>query len=93
MTSRGDQREKLSYAFDLYDLDESGYLDINELNTIIFAMFDMLNTEKDRAHSYSLAQLCMKQLDKDGNGQISKDEFVTGLLENYSMRILMSPYN
>ncbi len=54
---------------------------------------DMLNTEKDRAHSYSLAQLCMKQLDKDGNGQISKDEFVAGLLENYSMRILMSPYN
>lgn len=93
MTSRGDQKEKLSYAFDLYDLDNSGNIDVDELNLIIYAMFGMLGTDKDKSHSLNLAQLCLKQLDKSGDGKISKEEFIGGLLENYSIRILMSPFN
>ena len=93
MTSRGDQREKLSYTFDLYDQDNSGFIDVQELNSIIYAMFGMLGTDRDKEHSLALAQLCLKQLDKSGDGTISKEEFVSGLLENYSIRILMSPFN
>ena len=93
MTSRGDQKEKLYYAFDLYDADNDGFINVHELDTIIYAMFSMLGTEKDKNHSYSLAQLCLKQLDLSGDGQLSKNEFITGLLENYSIRILMSPFN
>lgn len=93
MTSRGDQKAKLGYAFDLYDLDQNGFIDVDELNSIIYAMFGMLGTEKNKDHSYSLAQLCLKQLDVSGDGKISKEEFVSGLLKNYSIRILMSPFN
>lgn len=93
LTSRGDQRSKLAYAFDLYDLDNNGYIDLKELDSIIYAMFSMLGTDKDKRHSLALAQLCMKQLDKSGDGLLSKQEFINGLLENYSIRILMSPFN
>ena len=93
MTSRGDQRSKLSYAFDLYDMDSNGFIDVDELSMIIFAMFSMLGTEKSKEQSLSLAQMCLNQLDKSGDGKISKQEFISGLLENYSIRILMSPFN
>jgi len=93
MTSRGDLTEKLSYAFDVYDIDQNGYIDLNELKSILLAMFSLMRWKKDEERCHSLAQLCMKNLDTDGNSQISKEEFISGLLNNYNLRILLSPFS
>ena len=93
MTSRGDQAQKLNYAFELYDEDESGSLNRAELRAVIYGMLDMLGADRKGYQAEDLAQECMSQLDKSGDGLISKDEFVSGLMENYSLRALMSPFN
>jgi Ca2+-binding EF-hand superfamily protein len=93
LTSRGDLTEKLSYAFDVYDIDQNGYIDLNELNAILLAMFSLMKWKKDEARCHSLAQMCMKKLDTDGDSQISKDEFISGLLNNYNLRVLLSPFS
>lgn len=42
LTSRGDVRHKLEYVFDMYDLDNNGYLDRRELATVVHGMLDLL---------------------------------------------------
>ena len=82
------------YAFDLYDIDKNGTLDINELNAVIYGMLGLLGGEDRKGNNVkNLAKECMDQLDKNHDGQISKDEFVSGLLTNYKLRALMSPFN
>lgn len=44
LTSRGDLKKKLEYAFELYDADNNGYLDPNEIKTVLTGMFDLLGS-------------------------------------------------
>ena len=83
----------IEYAFDLYDIDKNGSLDGNELNAVIYGMLDMLGADRKGHNAKDLAKECMGQLDKNHDGYILKDEFVSGLLTNYSLRSLMSPFN
>ena len=76
----------MKYAFDLYDADNSGYLDDTELVAIINGMFDMLGAHYKGGESQDLARECMVQLDKSRDGKISREEFVDGLLDNYALR-------
>jgi len=93
MTSRGDQRQKLEYTFALYDTDDNGYLDNNEIVQVLKGMLDMLGADKKNTDSRALAAECLKDLDKSHDGKINKDEFINGLMANYSLRALMSPFN
>ena len=40
MTSRGDPNIKLEYAFEVYDTNNTGYLDKNEIEQVVTAMFE-----------------------------------------------------
>ena len=93
MTSRGDPKKKLEYAFGLYDADNNGTLDMNEVRAVLFGMLDLLGADKKSHNINDLTEECVKQLDKSRDGKISKEEFVNGLLSNYSLRALMSPFN
>ena len=42
MTSRGDLRKKLEYAFQLYDTDNNGTLNNAEVSAVVGGMLDML---------------------------------------------------
>ena len=92
MTSRGDAAHKLDYAFTVYDTDGNGYLDRNELKMVITGMLDLLGADR-RHNPQQLAEECMRDLDASHDGKVTKDEFVNGLLKNYSLRALMSPFN
>lgn len=93
MTSSGDQRDKLEYAFDAYDADHSGTLDKKELALGIFGMLELLDADKKGVKAEELAHECMKQLDASQDGVLTKDEFINGLMKNYSLRMLMCPFN
>ncbi len=93
MTSRGDYGDKLNYAFDLYDIDENGTLNKTELRAVLECMLDLLGADKRGYSSEDLANKCLTELDDSLDGKITKEEFISGLLENYSLRALMSPFN
>jgi Ca2+-binding EF-hand superfamily protein len=93
LTTKGDIRSKLEYAFELYDADDSGTLDRTEIKTVLTGMLDLLGADKKGHNINSLTTECMKELDQEKDGLITKDEFVDGLLANYSLRALMSPFN
>ncbi|RNA31685.1 Neuronal calcium sensor 2 [Brachionus plicatilis] len=93
LTSRGDPKKKLEYAFELYDADNNGTLDMNEVRSVLVGMLDLLGADKRATNVSQLTEECCSQLDKSGDGKISKEEFIEGLLKNYSLRALMSPFN
>eukprot|EP00817_Percolomonadidae_sp_ATCC50343_P008142 CAMPEP_0117428194 /NCGR_PEP_ID=MMETSP0758-20121206/7963_1 /TAXON_ID=63605 /ORGANISM="Percolomonas cosmopolitus, Strain AE-1 (ATCC 50343)" /LENGTH=213 /DNA_ID=CAMNT_0005214429 /DNA_START=96 /DNA_END=734 /DNA_ORIENTATION=- len=57
----------LRKAFDLFDRDGSGSIDINELNNVLKSVGHNLDEEKLEAF--------MKEIDRDGNGTVDFDEF------------------
>lgn len=93
MTSKGDLNRKLEYAFDLYDADRNGYLDRSEVREVVTGMLDLLGADKKGQNAAQLAEECIRQLDTSKDGKVTKAEFISGLLKNYSLRALMSPFN
>ena len=93
LTSRGEVKDKLEFAFEAYDANNSKTLDSEELNAVISGMLDLLGADKNGFKIKELVDACMADLNVSKNGVITKDEFVDGLLKNYSLRMLMSPFN
>ena len=79
-------KKKLEYAFALYDADGNGYLDKDEIKLVINGMLDLLGADKKHNDPQKLADECMKELDSSHDGQVSKEEFINGLMKNYSLR-------
>jgi len=63
--------EKIKIAFELYDEDGNGVIDIKELTSLLKVMF----LAENEGMVHSKAQAIMRQADSDGNGEISKREF------------------
>jgi len=74
----------------LYDTDKDGYLDKEEVNTIVKALMTMLGNEDDSQEA--MAEIQFLLLDRNNDGKISMDEFVDGLTMNNNLRLLMSPF-
>ncbi len=70
LTQPGNLEDKIKYTFDKYDVDGSGFLDIDELYMVIVRLFNLLGGEKKvGVDCLKFAQSCVKRLDanKDGN--------------------------
>ncbi|XP_006886956.1 PREDICTED: calcineurin subunit B type 2 [Elephantulus edwardii] len=69
---RGDQEQKLRFAFSIYDMDKDGYISNGELFQVLKMMV------RGNLKDSQLQQLVDKTiiiLDTDGDGKISYDEF------------------
>lgn len=64
------RENKISFAFSIYDLDGSGYIDASEMRKIIRAT--NLSTDKQVERK---VEWLMRQCDTDGDGNISFEEF------------------
>jgi Ca2+-binding EF-hand superfamily protein len=93
LTSRGDQRTKLDYAFSLYDTDGNGYLDSNDIQAVIYGMLDLLGADRTQKSIQLLADECIKTFDTSKYIRVTKAEFIDGLMKNYGLQAIMSPFN
>ncbi|CBY14598.1 unnamed protein product [Oikopleura dioica] len=97
ITSRGNVDEKLEWAFKLYDLDNSGGITKDEMLEIVQAIFSMLG-EDDRFAQNSLSpelrvERIFSKMDVNGDGELSKEEFLNGAKNDKSICKALSLYD
>ena len=81
MTSRGDPKKKLEYAFNIYDSDRNGFLDSNEIISVLSGMIKLMGSEEQYPSARKLTDDCIHVLDKDKDGKVSKGKFLKCLLK------------
>ena len=71
-SSRSDVEKKLKFAFDLYDLDQDGYISNGEL----FIVLKMMTGDHLKAvQAQQIVDKTIRDADRDGDGKLSFEEF------------------
>lgn len=92
VTQCGSERDKLQWAFRLYDVDCSGSINVKEMASIIETMDNVEGRKQGQSVSLNnpalklpsvqeRAEELFKSLDKDGDGEINQEEFVEGYIK------------
>ncbi|CAG0891333.1 unnamed protein product [Darwinula stevensoni] len=94
MTSSAVPEEKLKWAFQMYDVDGNGYIEIHEMTAIVDAIYSMLGKGEIQA-SYGdtpkeRAQKIFTKMDVNVDGKVTQDEFIGGCMEDSEIRQLLS---
>uniref|UniRef100_A0A5K3F872 Neuronal calcium sensor 2 n=1 Tax=Mesocestoides corti TaxID=53468 RepID=A0A5K3F872_MESCO len=92
ITQSGSPEEKLSLAFQLYDIDGNGCIEESEMNEIIKAIYLMVgetnpspqNTSEVRTHAI------FKKMDLNSDHVLSKEEFIRGCINDEHLYSLLS---
>lgn len=88
---KGTAEEKLAYMFDMYDDDNSGSLEAGEIAKITDSMKAVAaGLGRDPAGAQSFIDGIMSKLDKDGDKEITKAEFVDQGKSTPSLLLLLN---
>ncbi|KAL4218201.1 hypothetical protein ACF0H5_022937 [Mactra antiquata] len=85
-----DVEQKLRWAFKMYDIDGNGVIDKDELSAIIKAVYRAVGTDVDYPPEV-LADKLFKEMDADGNGEISWEEFRDAAMKDDKVLKLLRP--
>ena len=91
-TTNGDPREKLKFAFDVYDQDNNKVLDEHEIRIVLRSMFKLLNMNERSVNLDKCIENIMSTLDENKDSKISKGEFIDGVLADPLLYHLLSPF-
>lgn len=90
--TRGSVREKLRMSFEIFDLDKNGTIDQDEMKAILEAIYDISGGDRNGENSPSVrVKHIMKQFDKNNDGILNIDEFISGCMNDPSLRTLFAP--
>nr|AGJ95086.1 calcineurin regulatory B subunit [Mucor lusitanicus] len=78
-SARGNKREKLEFAFKVYDMDRDGFISNGELFLVLKMMVG--SNLKDNHQLQQIVDKTIMEADKDGDGKISFEEFLV-MVEN-----------
>ncbi|XP_002126443.1 neuronal calcium sensor 1-like [Ciona intestinalis] len=97
VTSRGTLDEKLHWAFQLYDLDNDGFITKDEMLNIVEAIFamvgDAVNLPAEENTPQKRVEKIFKVMDKNKDGKLTKDEFLVGAKSDPSIVQALSIYD
>merc|ERR1712232_233845 len=90
--TKGTHEEKLKFAFEMYDLDETGEISKEEMKSILESFYKLISPSDDNplatfsGKKYDAPQQLVdeifEQMDTSGNGKISLEEYQAGALKN-----------
>lgn len=84
INTRGTLEQKLTWAFNAYDLDGNGYISRSEMLEIVTAFLKM-KTPKDGESAETLTDKIFLKMDNNADGKITKTEFIDGAKRDRSI--------
>jgi len=92
MLSSGSAEEKLLQMFDIFDTHRTGYISQLEMTKLVREMFSCIDsTERPPgSNPISFSKMIFNEMDKDRDGQISKQEFIQACLDDDSFSSLLA---
>eukprot|EP00091_Calanus_sinicus_P011566 TRINITY_DN26129_c0_g1_i1.p1 TRINITY_DN26129_c0_g1~~TRINITY_DN26129_c0_g1_i1.p1 ORF type:complete len:118 (+),score=52.92 TRINITY_DN26129_c0_g1_i1:25-378(+) len=79
--SDGTVEEVLTKIFRVFDVNSDGVISIKEMNKLIKDMYGLLKTEDPNiAAKDMIAKTAFAEMDKNKDGKVTKEEFVTACL-------------
>ena len=88
---QGDLEDRLTWAFNVYDIDRNGQIDKKELKKMFEMLFTMLNVDK-KNEKYNIDKRVdevIKKFDSSGDKKLSQEEFVQGIKNDEPLRRLL----
>ena len=94
ISSNGNPEQKLNGAFKLYDINGDGVINRCEMIIIVESMFEMLDDGLVQRKSYAKqkAKEIFAKLDVNGDLRLSREEFVSGCLNDQELSILLTSH-
>lgn len=89
---KGSVEERLEWAFNLYDIDGTGFIERQELIEIARALHyhkGHLLVSDERVTPQQIADYVLERADQNHDNKLSKEEFVTAAVNNPSIRRLI----
>ncbi|VDN98554.1 unnamed protein product [Rodentolepis nana] len=93
ITSGGRPKEKLEWAYQMYDIDGNGTIERSEMVEIIRAIYSMLGADGSSAELSPEARTeeIFDKMDENRDGVLTRDEFMNGCLsDQYLLSMLLA---
>lgn len=90
--TRGSTEEKLKWAFNIYDIDGTGYISQSEMLHIIRSVQKMVGADHDERLSKDNVLKVFNEMNKSKNGILSIDEFIRGAMEDQTFVHMLQAY-
>ena len=92
VTMLGSEKEKMEWAFEIFDEDGNGEISLVEMEELLKGIDDHTNGESDETRTGKIADI-FKIVDTDSNGFLSREEFIEGmkLHPTFSKLLSMAP--
>ena len=65
----------------MFDEDAGGFIDNQEIEKIVISLFKMVGAEVEKEVIYACVKNIQEAVDEDGDGEISKEEFVENAMK------------
>jgi Ca2+-binding EF-hand superfamily protein len=79
----------------MYDVDGSGWIDLAEMTKLVKSLHQLMNERNaqlvSREHPADRARTIFRQMDADGDGKVTREEFVSTCLEDQKLIELLTP--
>ena len=79
LLSKGTPQEKLAQIYSIFDINNDGEISKKEIYRVVKDLFGLMGKEDNptNATDKCLAELAFKEMDKDGDSKVTKEEFIT----------------
>ena len=75
LSQKASVEDKIRFSFSLYDLNDDGAIDINELRTLLAAAVRENVLDVSEAEVRQICDHTLRSVDRDGNGKVEYDEY------------------
>ena len=88
-TSLNETEAKLTWIFNVFDEDGGGSIDIDEVIKLVIGLTTMNGVEVEKQVLLTCVQDILEAIDGDGDGDITKEEFVNNAMKSDFIRNLL----